>query len=38
MKKFFDKLRRWLIRRLGGCPNVRRKDGFGGLTDGLFHL
>lgn len=22
MKKFFDKLRRWLIRRLGGCPDV----------------
>lgn len=22
MKKFFDKLRRWLIRRLGGCPGV----------------
>ena len=22
MKKFFDKLRRWLIHRLGGCPDV----------------
>lgn len=22
MKKFFDMLRRWLIRRLGGCPDV----------------
>lgn len=22
MKKFFDRLRRWLIRRLGGCPAV----------------
>lgn len=31
MKKFFDKLRRWLIRRLGGCPDVFQPQNCGAV-------